>query len=163
MKNFTFSVCLLVGLLTISSCSTKEDIDLREEFVGVYSLNVISDVKMTNGNKTVEYPMDASNKKFVVTLNTENKSKVNYSGYYGEGSATISGNTLVFDEPKISVTNYSDGVYIQIDFENLPISKKNSNVLEWQTAVVGGAVSINGGTSNAIAITGILNNTATKK
>ena len=44
----------------------------------------------------------------------------------------------------------------------MSISIKN-NSLEWQTVVAGGAVSINGGTSNAIAIAGVLNNIATKK
>ena len=163
MKKFTFIFYLFLGIVgTLTSCSTKEEIDSRDVFVGIYSLNVTSDVKMTNGNKTVEYPMDAYNKSFIITLNQEDKSKVNYSGYYGEGTATISGSSLKFDEPDISVTNYSDGVYIQIDFRNMPISKKN-NSLEWQTVVAGGAISINGGTSNTIAIAGVLNNIATKK
>ena len=162
MKKFTFIFCLCLGIGALTSCTTKEEVDPRDVFVGIYSLNVTSDVKTTNGNKTVEYPMDAYNKSFIITLNQENKSKVNYSGYYGEGTATISGSTLQFDEPKISVSNYSDGVYLQIDFENMPISRKN-NLLEWQTVVAGGAVSINGGTSNAIAIAGVLNNIATKK
>lgn len=162
MKKNIFLFGLFPCLLALFGCSSKEDVDMRETYVGVYSLNVISDVSMTNGSKTVKYPMDATNKKIVITLNTDDKSKVNYSGYYGEGTATLIDNTLQFDEPRITATDYYQGIYIQINFDCLPISKSGNNLV-WNTAVVGGAVSIDGKTSNAVAISGILYNTASKQ
>ena len=163
MEKFTICALLMFGTLVFTNCSSsKEEIDPRDAFVGSYSLNVTSDVSMSNGSKTVEYPMDASNKSFVITINQTDKTKVNYSGYYGEGTATISGTSLQFDEPRISMSNYSDGVYIQIDFENMPI-KKNNNRLEWQTLVAGGAMKATGGSSNTIGIAGVLYNVATKE
>lgn len=165
MKKNLCIIGLIMGVIALSGCSSKskDDVDLREDYVGSYTLNITSDVYMTNGSKTIKYPLDASNKSFVLTLNKDNKSKLNYSGYYGEGTVTLSNNTLVFDKPKISVTNYDQGIYLQIDFENLPI-KKNNNTLEWITTVVGGAVSVNGGSStNAVAISGTMSNKALKK
>ena len=57
MKRIYF-LGLLVLCLTIVSCSsrTEEEIDPRIEFVGTYSIDIESEVYMSDGKKQIEYP-----------------------------------------------------------------------------------------------------------
>lgn len=67
--------------MIIVSCSsrTEEEIDPRIEFVGTYSLDIESKVYMSDGKKQIEYPMDAYNKTFTISLHPNDISRVNFS------------------------------------------------------------------------------------
>ena len=161
MKRFLPVFALCASMFFIGCSSSKDEVDLRENFVGTYYLNVTSDVKMSNGTKTVDFPMDATDKNFVVTLNSTNKNKVNISGYYGNTTATINGNKLEFDED-MTVTDYISGVYMQIEWRHGPAEIKN-NTLTWSSVVTGAVLDVSGKSSSTVVIAGTLQNTANKK
>lgn len=160
MKRIYF-LGLLVLCLTIVSCSsrTEEEIDPRIEFVGTYSIDIESEVYMSDGKKQIEYPMDAYNKTFIISLHPNDINRVNISGYYGNHTALITEGKMQI-EGEESYSNYDDGIYIYIQHEHTVAIKRN-NTIEWSTIVAGTALSIY--SSETVVVAGVLHNVATKK
>lgn len=160
MKKICF-LGLLVLCLTIVSCSlrTEEEIDPRLEFVGTYSLDIESEVYMSDGKKQTEYPMETYNKTFIVSLHPTDASRVNISGYYGNYTALITKGKMQI-EGKAEYSNYDDGIYVYIQQEHT-IATKTNNTLEWGTIIAGTAMSIY--SSQTVVIAGVCNNIATKR
>ena len=161
MKQIYF-LGLLILCMSIVSCSsrTEEEIDPRLEFVGTYSLDVDSEVYMSNGKKQIEYPMDVQNKTFTISLHPTDISRVNISGYYGNQTAVITKGKMQI-EGKETYSDYDDGIYIYIQHEH-SIATKTGNTIEWTTIVAGTAMML-GSSSNTVVIAGVLHNIATKK
>jgi hypothetical protein len=147
--------------MSVVSCSsrTEEEIDPRLEFVGTYSLDIESEVYMSDGKKQTEYPMEAYNKTFTVSLHPTDISRVNISGYYGNYTALITKGKMQI-EGKAEYSNYDDGIYVYIQQEH-SIATKTDNTLEWVTIIAGTAMSLY--SSQTVVIAGALHNVATKR
>ncbi len=160
MKKIYF-LGLLVLCMSVISCSsrTEEEIDPRLEFVGTYSLDIESKVYMSDGKKQTEYPMEAYNKTFTVSLHPTDISRVNISGYYGNYTALITKGKMQ-KEGKAEYSNYDDGIYVYIQQEH-SIATKTDNTLEWVTIIAGTAMSLY--SSQTVVIAGALHNVATKR
>lgn len=160
MKKIHF-LGLLVLCMSVISCSsrTEEEIDPRLEFVGTYSLDIESEVYMSDGKKQTEYPMEAYNKTFTVSLHPTDISRVNISGYYGNYTALITKGKMQI-EGKAEYSNYDDGIYVYIQQEH-SIATKTDNTLEWVTIIAGTAMSLY--SSQTVVIAGALHNVATKR
>lgn len=160
MKKIYF-LGLLVLCMSVISCSsrTEEEIDPRLEFVGTYSLDIESEVYMSDGKKQTEYPMEAYNKTFTVSLHPTDISRVNISGYYGNYTALITKGKMQI-EGKAEYSNYDDGIYVYIQQEH-SIATKTDNTLEWVTIIAGTAMSLY--SSQTVVIAGALHNVATKR
>ena len=146
--------------MSIVSCSsrTEEEIDPRLEFVGTYSLDIKSEVYISDGKKQTEYPMDAHNKTLTISLHPTDISRVNVSGYYGNHRALITNGRMQL-EGKTEYSNYDDGIYVYIQQEHT-IATKTNNTLEWGTIIAGTTMSIY--SSQTVVIAGVCNNIATK-
>jgi len=160
MKKIYF-LGLLVLCMSVISCSsrTEEEIDPRLEFVGTYSLDIEGEVYMSDGKKQTEYPMEAYNKTFTVSLHPTDISRVNISGYYGNYTALITKGKMQI-EGKAEYSNYDDGIYVYIQQEH-SIATKTDNTLEWVTIIAGTAMSLY--SSQTVVIAGALHNVATKR
>lgn len=160
MKKIYF-LGLLVLCMSVISCSsrTEEEIDPRLEFVGTYSLDIESEVYMSDGKKQTEYPMEAYNKTFTVSLHPTDISRVHISGYYGNYTALITKGKMQI-EGKAEYSNYDDGIYVYIQQEH-SIATKTDNTLEWVTIIAGTAMSLY--SSQTVVIAGALHNVATKR
>jgi hypothetical protein len=160
MKKIYF-LGLLVLCMSVISCSsrTEEEIDPRLEFVGTYSLDIESEVYMSDGKKQTEYPMEAYNKTFTVSLHPTDISRVNISGYYGNYTALITKGKMQI-EGKAEYSNYDDGIYVYIQQEH-SIATKTDNTLEWVTIIAGTAMSLY--SSQTVVIAGARHNVATKR
>ena len=160
MKKIYF-LGLLVLCMSVISCSsrTEEEIDPRLEFVGTYSLDIESEVYMSDGKKQTEYPMEAYNKTFTVSLHPTDISRVNISGYYGNYTALITKGKMQI-EGKAEYSNYDDGIYVYIQQEH-SIATKTDNTLEWVRIIAGTAMSLY--SSQTVVIAGALHNVATKR
>lgn len=160
MKKIYF-LGLLVLCLTIVSCSsrTEKEIDPRLEFVGTYSLDIESEVYMSDGKKQTEYPMEAYNKTFTISLHPTDISRVNISGYYGNHTALMTKGKMQIED-KVTYSDYDNGIYVYIQHEH-GIATKTYNTIEWVTIVAGTAMSIY--SSETVVIAGVLHNVATKQ
>lgn len=153
---------LIALCMSIVSCSsrTEDEIDPRLEFVGTYSLDVESEVYLSDGKKQTEYPMDAYNKTFTISLHPTDISRVYISGYYGDQTALITKGRMQI-EGKMTYSDYDNGIYVYIQQEH-SIATKTGNTIEWISTIAGTAMKLNS-SADAVVMAGVLHNIATKK
>ena len=153
---------LLILCMSVVSCSsrTEEEIDPRLAFVGTYSLDIESEVYLSDGKKQTEYPMDAYNKTFTVSLHPTDISRVKDSGYYGNQTALITKGKMQI-EGKVTYSDYDNGIYVYIQQEH-SVATKTGNTIEWITTIAGTAMRLNSN-ADAVVMDGVLHNIATKK
>lgn len=161
MKRLIYFFTVLC-MVCLCSCQGQNEpqIDPREKFVGTYSLDIASDVQIYDGKKYYPFDMSGRNKSLTVAIDPTTKDKFIVSGYYGNTTATLQDGQMYIDEDKI--TNYNNGVYLEIRLVHLGATVTGTR-LTWETGVVIAALNISSSSANAIAGSGILTNTATKR
>lgn len=161
MKRLIYFFTMLC-MVCLCSCQGKNEpeIDPREKFVGTYSLDVASEVQIYDGKNYYPFDMSARNKTITIAIDPSTKDKFIVSGYYGNTSATLQDGKMYIDEGKS--TSYSSGVYVEIRFIHMGATVSATR-MTWETGVIIAAVGISGSSANALAGSGTLTNTATKR
>lgn len=101
-KLFYFSS--IIAILFISSCSKKDDVDIRDQYIGTYSLQAsISQDYFVNGQKVGTYTDEVSSGTVTVSKSGDNALLIEDEIYI------VKGNQLTA-EPESSDETYEDGL-----------------------------------------------------
>lgn len=95
MKNLVYS-SLLIALLFVSSCSKKDDVDPRDQYVGTYKCTQTMIIASIGYNETETFTQ-------VITKSTTNSNQIlfhNPEDYTDTWPANVNGNSYTYEEMK---------------------------------------------------------------
>ena len=154
MKRFKNLLMLALMVFAIVACSNE--VDPRDEFVGVYSFTQTGSATLySNGSALGSVPMNGEGTMYCNKVGTGNQVRLT-GDIIEEVDGTVSGNTLILNPT--TVVKSSDGITMQMTFTYKP-AIKNGNTVTCVANINGIA---NGNNTNA-TISGSITLVAVKK
>lgn len=154
MKKFIQFCLTAVALVAFAACTSKQEVDPRDAFIGAYTYEAKGSVDFNFG--ITNYSVPLNNQGTFTISKSGDGNKVVIEGWNDPINATVSGNQLTLESNEYETTYGEIALQLSFSYGKATLA---DNKLTWETEVNGSAQY----SSFAANGTGIVSMVATKK